>query len=136
MAGIRWSEKETDSLHAIVADEKIRAKKVGVQINWKRITKKLNSKFKNNRTEKGCFWCYQRTRAQRATNNQIPVRYPRPKNPSTVYEKVVNAEEYWISVSDDEGNVIFSLLVKNTAVNVSRMLTESVMKLNDLKDNS
>ncbi|MHA1666049.1 MAG: hypothetical protein ACTSW7_01605, partial [Candidatus Thorarchaeota archaeon] len=91
---------------------------------------------KNKRTEKGCFWCYQRTRAQKATEKKIPVRHPRPNNTNNKYEKVIDPEEFWISATDDEGNIIFSLLVKNTSANVSRMLTESTIKLNELKDNS
>ena len=136
MAGIRWTEKELTILGDIVVAEKERAKKVGVSINWKRIAKKLNAQCKKNRTPKGCFWAYQRSRKKLAIQKEVPVRHPRPKNSNNGYEKVKNPEEYWITATDDEGNVIFSLLVKNTAVNVSRMLTESAMRLNEMKDNS
>lgn len=136
MAGIRWPEKETIALHDVVVKEKERSKKVGVQINWNRIAKRLNAKFKNNRTPKACFWNYQRTRATYAKERKIPVRYPRPKNESNGYEKIVDAENYWITATDNEGNVIFSLLVKNTAFNVSKMLNESVTNLNEMKQES
>jgi len=137
MAGISWdtNKKETEHLHKLVEKEKVRAKKIGVRMNWDRVSKKLNEEFNNKRTPKGCFWRYQRTKIKKVKEKKEPVRTPRPKRPNT-YDKVKNPEEYWITASDDEGNVIVSLLVKNTAANVSRMLTESAMRLDELKDNS
>ena len=47
------------------------------------------------------------------------------------YEPVTNPESFYITASDDEGNIVFSLLVKNTAANVSLALSNTVGLLNE-----
>lgn len=132
MAGTPWNQKESNKLYILVEKEKKRARKVGVKMNWKRIAKKLNNEFNNNRSDKSCFWFYHRNK----TNN-TPTRTPRPSNPvitGTKYEQVNDPEVFFITATDDEGNIIFNLMVKNTAANVSRMMTEVTNQLNILKD--
>lgn len=135
MAGVRWEKKETNNLLKHVSVEKERAKKVGVRINWKRIAKQLNAEFKNDRTPKSCFWQYQRNNNNKAIKKEIPIRTPRTKDPNR-FDKVDNPEEFWITAMDDEGNVIVSLVIKNVASNVSRVLTEAVSELDNIKNNN
>jgi hypothetical protein len=52
----------------------------------------------------------------------------------TAYDPVLNPSEFWITAADDEGNIVMSVLVKNTAANVSRMLTDAANNLNTLRD--
>ena len=39
-----------------------------------------------------------------------------------------------MTASDIEGNIIFNIMIKNTAANVSRMMIDAAHDLNTLKD--
>jgi len=140
MAGIAWQENESEFLLKLVEKEKDRAKKVGTKMNWSRVARKLNAKHKKNRTSKSCFWYYIRDRKKKKAKNNtsIPTRFPRPIKTmdNSNYEPVIKPETFIISACDNEGNIIFNLMVKNTAANVSRMLIDVAHNLNVLKDKS
>lgn len=140
MAGYAWIEEEIKLLLFLIDKEKKRAHNVGTKMNWNRIARKLNVEFKKNRTSKSCFWFYHRYRKQQKIKNgqSIPTRFPRPQElmKDSRYEPVIKPETFIISASDDEGNIIFNIMVKNTAANVSRVLADVVNKLNTLKDKS
>jgi len=132
MAGIRFKKRESKTLLKLAIEEKTSAKASKRKMDWQFIADKLNRKHNNGRTAKGCFYYWTRHKLEASRTGKEPVRFARPKTNSK-YEPVTNARSFWLSAIDEEGNVVFSLLVNNTPANVSRMLTEGCYNLNQFE---